>query len=481
MGRTVLTSEIVPLGRYLRGAGSSPDATLASASAAPGIQCRSAGGGGGAPSAPRVVLLREHRLEDEKEPRLVDSARRWASKGGLNSVFGQAESRGGEANESSSGVAVLSPLPLLDGFAALQDALPRGRCQVGVVNTGLGVPLHCISIYLTTKVGLAEPNLSHLERLLVQEWARLVHGVVVAPDSPTFGEKVLDFFVVSRVLGNFVRNVDVVEVTAIRAHAPVRLRLHGLHAEAKVRRAVLPVAYPIVLPPPTRAAPQEVGDGAWPWEAGGLPGDLHVATQAWFKRAEEYLSCLHGCGGRREGRCLGLREQRVPFATEWQSQLKARTSAEYRCLAGLLAASQRAASLQAVMRSKGWLRYSALNQQLQVITAFAVEGGWWPQSGVLANMSVDKLLKVLGSDSASASPYLLQASAYVRTAQVRPAVIETLDDDSGLVLPLGGDAAMEFLMRQWEPLWVNPDRADEVHPREWTGRESHASSLPRLQ
>ncbi|CAK0882358.1 unnamed protein product, partial [Prorocentrum cordatum] len=397
------------------------------ASVAHGTQCGRVGGGGGAPTAPHVVLLQEHRL---KEPRLVDSARKWASQGGLNSVFGHAESTGGKANQSSSGVAVLSSLPLLDGFGALQEALPRSRFQVGVVSTGLGVPVYFISLYLTTKVGLTEPNLTHLERLLggiaglqgpwvvggdwnlepaeVQEWARLAQGVAVAPDIPSCEGRVLDFFVVSRVLGNFVRSVDVVDGTAIRTHVPVMLRLHGLHAEAKVTRAVLPTAYPIVLPPPTRPAPPEVGDSAWPWEAGGFPSDLHAATLARFQRAEAYLSCLHGSGSRKEGRCHGLREQRAPFVTEWQSQLKARTSAEYRCWAGLLAACQRACSLQAIMRSRRWSRYSALNRQLKVINSFVIEDGWWPQSGALANMSVEKMLKVFGSDSASASSYLLR-------------------------------------------------------------------------
>ena len=40
---------------------------------------------------------------------------------------------------------------------------------------------------------------------------------------------------------------------------------------------------------------------------------------------------------------------------------------------------------------------------------------------------------------------------------------------------------MEYLMRQWVPMWINPDRSDEAHPRDWTGQELDASILPRLQ
>ena len=69
----------------------------------------------------------------------------------------------------------------------------------------------------------------------------------------------------------------------------------------------------------------------------------------------------------------------MPFAIEWQSQLKARTTLEYRHWAGLLAACRRAKALMVVMISRGWPRYSALSRQLEVIGRFDFEDSWWPK------------------------------------------------------------------------------------------------------
>ena len=87
--------------------------------------------------APHIWLLQEHR---QKAPEQLESARTWSSQAGLRIELGRADSTGGAVQESSGGTAVAAAVPLLGSEvhpSALEKDIPRSRCQVGVVNTGM--------------------------------------------------------------------------------------------------------------------------------------------------------------------------------------------------------------------------------------------------------------------------------------------------------------------------------------------------------
>ncbi|CAK0789143.1 unnamed protein product, partial [Prorocentrum cordatum] len=212
----------------------------------------SSSGLGGLDQGPHVMLLQERRL---KGPNRLLSAKRSAAQVGLNPVMRAAESTGQEALQSSSCVAVFGSLPMAEGQPAFGMSLPSSRCQVAVVNSGLGVPLYFASVYQTAKTGQAGPNITFLADLLaglagltiprvgggdwkletseVQEWARTAHGVVVVPAAPTRGPRVCDFSVCSRVLPGCPEDAGVISGSLICARVPVRLRWQGLHSQTE--------------------------------------------------------------------------------------------------------------------------------------------------------------------------------------------------------------------------------------------------------
>ncbi|CAK0830723.1 unnamed protein product, partial [Prorocentrum cordatum] len=349
---------------------------------------------------------------------------------------------------------------------------------VAAVNTGLAVPVYVISVYLTTKIGMVEPNVSYLGGLLqlvsllpgpwvagggwnmepqdLQEWARRVRGVVAATGEATCGSSKLDFFICSQTLASSGMEVVSVLGTPVCTHVPVLLKLRRLHARATVTAA-----------------------------EGSDPRGIQQAAGCWFMHAEDPLCQLHDVYERRRGRAVGLKLKRAPLAQEWSRQFRARSSLEFR--------------------------------QLQVIEGFLIEDDWWPFTGALANVSIAKVVMVLRSGSAAAAGYMLEALddhllqlrqrdaqvyqsewkawacaaaqekggraafGFVRAGhQVQPSVFEMLDEEQEQMMPLGGDAAMEKLMQQRGPLWQHELREDEIHPYSWRGAESDVEELPRL-
>eukprot|EP00959_Pyramimonas_sp_CCMP1952_P017977 381334-Pyramimonas_sp.AAC.1 len=291
-------------------------------------------------TTPSAFLFQEHRLKLDKQ---IQTAGRWASKNfsGGQAMFGKADSTGAGVLESSGGVAIAAFFPLLAREVPpnLRKDLPASRCKVVAINTGLAVPVYLVSVYLTTKIGLAEPNISFLGGLMqlvcclpgpwiiggdwnmdpsdLYEWAKRAGGVQAYTAEFTCGSRTLDFFICSKVLANLGMVADVVLGTPIATHTPVVLKLRGLNSRAMATVADGPEGFPLQLPPPSRPAPREVDDDEWLWLEGTLPADVQPAVECWFRHAEDYLCHLHDVYERRRGRAVGLRVKRVPLAIEW--------------------------------------------------------------------------------------------------------------------------------------------------------------------
>ena len=125
-------------------------------------------------------------------------------------------------------------------------------CHVGAVCKG---GFHILSVYLWHSEGLTARNLDLLQtlahvisrlrgpwllagdfnitpqELVASGWLQLVRGCCCAPQAPTCGKKMYDFFVTSSSLAGLIAGVSVVHNGRFHPHSPVRLWLMG-----KVRR-----------------------------------------------------------------------------------------------------------------------------------------------------------------------------------------------------------------------------------------------------
>jgi hypothetical protein len=141
--------------------------------------------------------------------------------------------------------------------------------HVGAMGKG-GV--HLISVYCWCSEGLSQRNLDLLQdvaRLISRlngpwclaadfnfepqaladcGWLDLVQGRIVAPDAPTCGKKVYDYFVVSKSLRHVVVGVAVVEGACFYPHSPARLFINGKPWGTLSRCCVAPRKLPAEIP-----------------------------------------------------------------------------------------------------------------------------------------------------------------------------------------------------------------------------------------
>ena len=149
-------------------------------------------------------------------------------------------------------------------------------CHVGAVCKG---GFHILSVYLWHSEGLTARNLDLLQtlaqvisrlrgpwllagdfnitpqELAASGWLQLVRGCFCAPQAPTCGKKMYDFFVTSSSLAGLIAGVSVVHNGRFHPHSPVRLWLMGKVRRKMVRQLVAPTKIPAVLPSGCAADP----------------------------------------------------------------------------------------------------------------------------------------------------------------------------------------------------------------------------------
>ena len=93
------------------------------------------------------------------------------------------------------------------------------------------------------------------QELVASGWLQLVRGCCCAPQAPTCGKKMYDFFVTSSSLTGLIAGVSVVHDSRFHPHSPVRLWLMGKVRRKLVRQLVAPTKMPAVLPSGCAADP----------------------------------------------------------------------------------------------------------------------------------------------------------------------------------------------------------------------------------
>ena len=132
--------------------------------------------------------------------------------------------------------------------------------------------IHLLSIYLYDGEGLSPRNLDILQEVAFvvarlrgpwclagdfncepgelerSGWLQLVSGCIVAPVTPTCGEKVLDFFIVPTAIRHAVVAVQVLTGAGITPHSSVRLLLRADVRHLQLRRLKAPRRLPAHMP-----------------------------------------------------------------------------------------------------------------------------------------------------------------------------------------------------------------------------------------
>ena len=93
------------------------------------------------------------------------------------------------------------------------------------------------------------------QELVASGWLQLVSEMFCAPQAPTCGKKMYDFFVTSSSLAGLIAGVSVVHNGRSHPHSPVRLWLMGKVRRKMVRQLVAPTKIPAVLPSSCAADP----------------------------------------------------------------------------------------------------------------------------------------------------------------------------------------------------------------------------------
>ncbi len=177
--------------------------------------------------------------------------------------------------------------------------------------------LFVISGYLVSAKGMAQCNLDILggiarllhglpcpwvlaadfqntpQQLRSTGWLDYVNGVIVAPTEPTCGDRVIDYFVVSRGLEHSVAAVYKLHDAGFDPHAPIRLLLRASPRSIKLRRMAMPRMIPAMLP--TACPPEPIIDDDGIFDGDELP-DIHslpfdqynidILYKSWIEAAE---------------------------------------------------------------------------------------------------------------------------------------------------------------------------------------------------
>ncbi|CAK0899006.1 unnamed protein product, partial [Prorocentrum cordatum] len=113
----------------------------------------------GPAALPQVVCLQEHRL---KSSSTASAASERCTRRGYSQALALAESTEEGALNSSGGVSVLSRLPAATHGDTCHFQLPSHRVVSLVVNVGLKIPLHVVSLYLVTSVWMSTDKIGIL-------------------------------------------------------------------------------------------------------------------------------------------------------------------------------------------------------------------------------------------------------------------------------------------------------------------------------
>ena len=170
-------------------------------------------------------------------------------------------------------------------------------------------------------------------------------ATVVAPQTPTCGNKTYDFFVMSEGLVGSIIHVKALEAAPCFPHSPVEIWFGDVKPEATKMQHVRPRQFPRERPigcqRPAPAAP------SWSWQAGIAPGNFGQVWAQLVGHIERKLRTFYDLGGEAAktslGRSKGMIVKHAPLEVDFKLGLsmekagKANRWASIRALLGKLA------------------------------------------------------------------------------------------------------------------------------------------------
>ena len=257
-----------------------------------------------------IVLLQETRIHNKDA--LVRAANA-ATACGWRAVFAPALRTG--FNSSSAGCAVCTKKGIGMHPHAVDIIQEGSRCRFKAAWVGgvLRGGIHCCSVYLKDSVGASETNLNLLQEVATflscvkgpwviggdwnmspqllesTQFLSMVHGVIVAPDSPTCNGSIYDYFVISEGLLPAVAGIARIDDAGLSPHWPTRLYLRSDARRHLVRQLVRPRKVPGLLPcGPTTPVP-DYSDAT---PSSVSQSEVDTCMSVWYSKAREEWHAL---------------------------------------------------------------------------------------------------------------------------------------------------------------------------------------------
>ena len=296
-----------------------------------------------------------------------------------------------------------------------------------------------------------------------------------------------DYAVVAKALRPFASSARAITEAPLSPHSPFTLTISGLNGSATVTRQHAARRFPF-LPKTEIVTLDPYPDLRWCWPADAEPGDLEEAIGNWYDNVEEYLIRVHDLDSHvakgYRGRSKGYWTEQVSLDTLWRESLRSRASPEAQAWKQLEALLRK----QATVAAQCWGGHPAWHRlhQLQRAVA-AVDADFDYAEGDLADHSPATLAKWFSKKPSAAQALLLKrvaehaeqwkswdvterkkqwrehasamvtkggrlAHAYSKGPQQPQSGIHRAEDPgSSPPMPLGGDAALEALEKEWLP------------------------------